>query len=80
MKEQPISIHIDCSPGLTLAGAICEELPNALGGTYWKATAKIGSIFGSQVEGEICGIGKTREQAIKRLAEERKKLYDSLWD
>lgn len=74
-----IQFHVDQNIGLTMREPRVAELPNALGGTYWKATAPIGSIFGSEVEGECVGIGATREQALERLAEDEKNLAESLW-
>jgi hypothetical protein len=72
-------VHIDKEPGLTMNEAVVEEINNCHGQHYWKATSQIGSLFGQPVEGELVGIGKTREIALARLAEERAKLYDSLW-
>lgn len=74
-----ITIHEDCQPGLTMEGVRVEEIRNAHGQHYWKAVAQIGSIFGSEVEGELTGIGRTRERALERLAQEQKRLYESLW-
>ncbi len=76
---QSSKIHISKHPGLTMSGANLSEELNCDGSKYWKATAKIGSIFGSDVEGEIMGIGKTQELALEHLESERKKLYESLW-
>jgi uncharacterized protein YbjQ (UPF0145 family) len=56
-----------------------EEKTNADGNVYFKATAKIGSIFGSEVEGECTGIGETKEQALKRLEQDIENLSESLW-
>lgn len=69
-----------CSPGLTVDGATVQEINNAHGQHYFKATAKIGSIFGAEVEGEIKSIGATREQALERLEQDRKNLYELLLD
>lgn len=77
--------HIDCgrrhccTPGLTTEGAVVTEVNTAHGQHFWKAVAKIGTIFGSEVEGEISAIGSTKEQALEHLAEERRKLHESLW-
>lgn len=73
------TVHIDTQIGLVMDGVTVVELPNALGGTYWKATAPIGSIFGSPVHGECKGIGATREQALQRLKEDQRQLAESLW-
>ncbi len=77
MKDQ-IQIHEDASPGLTMEGVVFEHRENH-GRPCCIATAQIGTIFGAEVHGEIKGIGKTQEQALERLQEERKKLYESLW-
>lgn len=73
-----IQIHEDCQPGLTMEGITFELCPNH-GHPCWKATAQIGSIFGAEVEGQLVGIGKTKEIAVERLQKEQKKLYESLW-
>jgi hypothetical protein len=74
-----ITYHEDTNPGLVTGGVVVEEINNAHGQHYWKATARIGSIFGAEVEGELTGMGPTKEQALERLKEEREKLYESLW-
>lgn len=81
MNQPDIFYHESKSPGLTMDGVTFEHVvnPNSRSGAYWTATAKIGSIFGADVEGELTGIGTTREMALARLDEERKKLYESLW-
>lgn len=73
--------HIDCqcSPGMTVGGITFKELPNALGGTYWKATQNIESVFGASVDGEISAVGKSKEHAAQNLEIERKKMNESLW-
>lgn len=45
----------------------------------WKATSPIGTIFGGEVDGECNGIGATKEAALAALAEDRRKLSESLW-
>jgi hypothetical protein len=74
-----IQIHCDCQLGLQMDGVKVERVENCGGTFYFKATAKIGCIFGQEVDGEITGIGKTEAIAFQRLAEEQKKLYESLW-
>lgn len=61
-------------------GVVVEEIHSLNGQHYFKATSAIGSIFGYKVEGNIEGIGLTKEQALERLKQERSKLYDSLWE
>jgi hypothetical protein len=68
-----------CRPGMVNGDITIEELPNALGGTFFKATQPIGSLFGSPVHGDLEGIGATKEQALERLKEDRDRLYDGLW-
>lgn len=74
-----IHIHECCTPGLTMDGVVLTEIHNCHGQHYFKAVAQIGTIFGAEVEGELTGIGSTKEQALKRLDEERHKLHESLW-
>lgn len=57
---------------------ILKEVHNSYGQHYWIAMARIGSIFGSEVEGELKAIGPTKEIALDRLNTEREKLYQSL--
>lgn len=80
MPDETKHIHCD-SPGLTMDESIkLEEKTQCDGVTkYWVATQAIGTLFGSEVEGECKGIGATREQALKRLEEDRASLYESLW-
>jgi hypothetical protein len=68
-----------CRPGMVNGDVSVEELPNALGGTYFKATQPIGYLFGSRVHGELEGIGATKEQALERLKLDRDNLYEGLW-
>lgn len=78
-QEAKIYQFHSCTPGLTMEGAVIEEITNAHGQHYFKATAQIGTIFGSEVEGELTGIGSTREKALEKLAQEQHKLHESLW-
>lgn len=73
------SYHEDKHPGMVTEEAVVTEVNNTMGQHYWKAVAPIGSLFGHKVEGELEGIGRTRDEALKRLADERSKLYESLW-
>lgn len=73
-----MSTHFD-SPGLTFNGVFIEEVSSCHGQHYWKASVRIDSIFGSQVEGGIDAIGPTREKALENLAIERERLYESIW-
>lgn len=72
--------QFDCHPGLTMKGVIFEERTQPDGITkYWRASSPIGTIFGSEVEGECEAFGTTREQALERLHGEIHKLHESLW-
>ena len=75
----PIQIHEDINIGLTMDAPDVREISDGLGGKCFVAVAQIGSIFGSEVDGELRGIGRTREIAIERLKQEQKNLADSLW-
>lgn len=70
--------HFDCTPGLTMEGVVFELLPNH-GKRCWKASAQIGTIFGSVVHGELIGFGPTKEAALEKLHDEQRKLHESLW-
>jgi hypothetical protein len=78
-KGTEVQVHWDVSPGLVNGEPKVEEVSDGLGGRCWKATAPIGSIFGSPVEGECEGIGRTREEALARLKQDQQELYESLW-
>jgi hypothetical protein len=75
-----ISCFIDKEPGLTMRGAVVTRCENVDGSKYFKAVAQIGTMFGAEVDGEITGIGNTLEIAMERLAEERAKLYNSMFE
>lgn len=45
----------------------------------WKASAKIGSLFGTEVEGELSGTGTTKKGALAALAKERHDLSEAMW-
>ncbi len=66
---------VDKEIGMTMGDTTVKQLPD---GT-WKATAPIGTLFGSEVEGECKGTGATKEAALEALAKDRKNLNDSLW-
>ncbi len=67
--------HIDSEIGLTMGDTTVKQNQD---GT-WKATAPIGTIFGSEVDGECCGEGATKEAALASLALDRKRVADALW-
>lgn len=66
---------VDSEIGMTMGDTTVKQLPD---GT-WKATAPIGTLFGSEVEGECSGTGATKEAALEAMAKDRKNLNDSLW-
>lgn len=73
--EIPIQCFCCSEIGMTIGDTTIRQLPD---GT-WKATAPIGSIFGSDVEGECSGTGATKEAALEALAKDRRDLNESLW-
>lgn len=74
MNNEPQCIC--CSEiGLTMGDTKVVQL---LDGT-WKATCPIGTIFGSEVDGECSGVGATKEAALEALAKDRHNLSESLW-
>lgn len=66
---------VDSEIGMTMGDTTVKQLPD---GT-WKATCPIGTLFGSEVEGECNGTGATKEAALEALKKDRKNLNDSLW-
>lgn len=79
MKD--IQTHICNNIGATFDDDITFEQKLNCDGVnkYWIAKQKIGTLFGSEVDGECSGIGNTKEEALKRLEEDKTKLADSLW-
>jgi hypothetical protein len=71
----PFPAFVCSEIGMTMGDTTIKQLPD---GT-WKATAPIGTLFGSEVEGECSGTGATKEAALEALAKDRKNLNDSLW-
>lgn len=67
------------SIGSTFEDVKLEERTNVDGSKYWYAEQAIGTLFGSEVEGACTGIGRTKEQALERLAEDKRRLNGSLW-
>lgn len=79
-NSEIIHQHFDCHPGLTMEGVAFEERTQPDGTTkYWRASSPIGTIFGSEVEGECEGFGATKEQALERLNADIRKLHEILW-
>lgn len=69
----------NCQPGMFLAGPIVTEHRNDYAQHWFEAVSEIKSLFGSEVDGRIKGIGATAKIALQRLESEREKLYGSLW-
>ena len=75
-NSQSVCCAFQCNEiGMTMGETKLEQRPD---GT-WRASTPIGSLFGAKVEGECEGIGPTKESALAALAEDRRKLNDSLW-
>lgn len=73
--REPIQYHLDSEIGMTMGDTTVIQLPD---GT-WKATCRIGTLFGYEVEGECGGTGATKEAAIEALEKDRRNLNESLW-
>ena len=58
-----------------MEGTQVEQMPDG----KWKARAKIGSIFGAEVEGELSGEGDTKEAALAALKKNQDELYEAIW-
>lgn len=69
------TFFMDNEIGMTMGDTAVNQLPD---GT-WKATCPIGTLFGSEVDGECIGAGATKEAALEALAKDRKNLNNSLW-
>lgn len=69
------TFFVDNEIGMTMGDTSVKQLAD---GT-WKATCPIGTLFGSEVQGECSGTGATKEAALEALAKDRKNLNDSLW-
>ncbi len=73
-------IHIDKNIGIAMGSDVqFEEKRNVDGAPYWNAIRQIGSLFGSPVDGQCEGIGRTKEEAVERLQKDEAKLAESLW-
>lgn len=75
MTPGGFSYFSDSEIGMTMGETKVEQLPNG----SWLASCPIGTLFGSEVEGECRGEGPTKEAALEALARDRKNLNDSLW-
>ena len=67
--------HADSEIGMTMGKTVVTQR----GDGVWVATCPIGTLFGQEVDGEVRGEGKTKEEALENLAKDRKQLNDSLW-
>ena len=71
-----MSARLDCTPGIVMGDTVVVvQLPD---GT-WRATQEIGSIFGSEVEGQCSGAGATREEALAALRKDIANCHEALW-
>ena len=75
-----MSYHIDDQPGMTMQGIKLTQITPTHQPPYWKAEQEIGTLFGAEVDGGISAIGRTKEEALEHLKEERRKLHESLWE
>lgn len=74
-NPEPIQCFIDSEIGMTMGEETVKQLPDG----SWIATCPIGTLFGSEVEGQVSGTGSTKEVALSALKQARKDLNDSLW-
>ena len=74
-QSEKVFTHIDRETGSTMGNTTVKQLADGA----WEATSPIGSIFGSEVEGECRGVGPTKEIALENLSKDRAKLHESLW-
>lgn len=75
-----IQIHVDETVGLDTGLEDVRHISNGLGGMCWVATQPVEHIFGTPVESQpLVGIGRTREEALERLAKARRDFAESLW-
>jgi len=72
-----MAVFICKHPGMVMDvdGTRLEVLPDG----SWQATRPIGSLFGSPVEGQCRGVGKTHKEAMDALRKDQDKLYEGLW-
>lgn len=75
MPNNETKTHVDHQIGITMDKTSVVQNPD---GT-WKATQPIGTIFGSPVDGECCGEGATKEEALSALEKDRQRVSDALW-
>jgi len=75
MSEKTLQCFCCSEIGMTMGDTTVKQLPD---GTF-EATCPIGTIFGSEVDGECKGVGSTKEAALEALAKDRRNLNDSLW-
>ena len=74
-----MTVHIDKLVGYDPGKQRWEQRTNVTGESYWHVTEEIGQLGGMSVSGHIEAFGRTREEALARLSEERKKLMDTFW-
>lgn len=67
--------------GVSAGAPILTEKTQPDGETkYWEAKTSDVALFGSSVCCELVGYGRTPEQALLRLEEEKIKLSETLWE
>ena len=72
--------HECATTGLQMDNVRTEFICNGMGQRYWKATAKIGALFGGDVEGgDLEGIGRTEQEALERLHDATVEFHESMW-
>jgi hypothetical protein len=79
--SEPIQFFQCDHIGVATGSAVLTEKTQPDGITkYWQASTDEVCLFGSEVCCELKGYGKTKEEALKHLEEEKRKLSRSLWD
>ena len=67
--------------GLQMNKPHTQFITNGMGQRYWKATAKIGALFGHvpDISGDLEGIGRTEREALERLHNATVEFHESMW-
>lgn len=78
--NEPMHIHHCDHIGVATGKATLTEKTQPDGVTkYWQASTEGLCLFGSEVRCELKGFGRTPEQALEHLEDEKRKLSASLW-
>jgi hypothetical protein len=75
MRQAEVSVHVCHQPGMMMEDTKIEQMPDG----KWVARAKMGSVFGVEVEGELTGEGDTKEDALAALKKNQDEMYEVLW-